>query len=351
MMKKVLFTGGGSAGHVVPNLALIEELLSAGAHDVCYIGTDGIEKTLVSEWNIPYYTIECPKLVRGGGFAGFKSNCKIPAAFLRAVGQAKQGLLTFRPDVVFSKGGYVALPVVFAARKLKIPCIAHESDFSIGLANRISAWHCAAVYTAFPETAKKLRRGKYAGAPIRRSVLSATKADARRKLSIPFDEKVLLVLGGGSGSRTVNEALRKRLKDLTQRYCILHLCGKGNVVESNLKNYRQFEYISDIGLLYAAADAVISRAGAGALFELMALKKPALLIPLEGPTRGDQLQNAEYFAKKGLCRILRQTALENLPQAIDGVFADERMKERLSQSELDPGNAVLLRAIAQAIKT
>lgn len=349
-MKKILFTGGGSAGHVVPNLALIEEVLSSGEADVCYIGTDGIEKGLVSEWKIPYFAIECPKLVRGGGFQGFKKNLKIPAAFLRAVKQAKEGLETFRPDVVFSKGGYVSLPVVFAARKLKIPCFAHESDYSVGLANRLSARFCQTVFTSFPETAKKLKRGKYSGAPLRRPVLSATRAEARRKLNIGFNQTVLLVFGGGSGSQTLNSALRKHLKTLTEKYYVLHVCGKGNLQESNLKNYEQTEYVSDMGTAYAAADVVVSRAGAGTVFELLALKKPAVLVPLEGQTRGDQAENAAYFAEKGLCKVLPQAHLNDLPRAIENALSDKEMKARLDESAFTPANALILRTLYAACK-
>ncbi len=347
-MKKILFTGGGSAGHTVPNIALIEELLSEGVTDVCYMGTDGIEKGIVAEWQIPYYTLQCPKLVRGGGFAGFKQNLKIPAAFFRAVKEAKKGLQTFRPDAVFSKGGFVALPVVVAARKLKIPCYAHESDFSAGLANRLSAPFCKAVFTSFPETAKKFRRGVHSGAPIKRSVLSATRAEARRRLNIGFNEKVVLVFGGGSGSAAINEALRKRLKTLTEKYFILHICGKGNTVKSNFKNYRQEEFVSDMGSAYACADLVVSRAGAGTVFELLALKKPALLIPLEGQTRGDQKENAEYFRKKGLCRVLPQKELFRIEEAIDKTIADEILRERLNGSAFHAGNEKILQTLKRA---
>lgn len=349
-MKKILFTGGGSAGHVVPNIALIEEILSTGEADVCYMGTDGIEKQLVAEWKLPYYQIECPKLVRGRGWANFKKNLKIPAAYLRAKKQAEEGLRTFKPDVVFSKGGYVALPVVAAAKKLHIPCFAHESDFSAGLANRLSAGKCKYVFTSFPETANRLRRGKYSGAPIRRAVLSATRAEARRKFSIPFDKKVLLVFGGGSGSAAINEAVRKHIRTLTETYYVLHVCGKGNVVKSTVQNYRQEEYISDMGSAYACADLVLSRAGAGTVFELLALKKPALLVPLEGATRGDQWQNAEYFLKKGLCRVLPQSELDALPIALEQTLNDERLKENLSLSNFTQGNGNILHVLRQELK-
>jgi len=146
-MNKILFTGGGSAGHVIPNLALMEEILSADMADVCYMGTNGIEKQLVSEWKVPYFQIECPKLIRGHGWGILKRNLKIPTQFLHAVKQATEGLKIYKPDVVFSKGGYVALPVIFAAKKLKIPCLTHESDFSVGLANRIIAGKCNTMKT------------------------------------------------------------------------------------------------------------------------------------------------------------------------------------------------------------
>ena len=349
-MKKILFTGGGSAGHVIPNVALIEEILSGGEADVCYIGTNGIEKSIVSEWKIPYFEIECPKLVRGGGFAGLKRNLKIPAAFFRAVKRAREGLEAFRPDVVFSKGGYVALPVVVAARKLKIPCFAHESDFSVGLANRLSARLCKAVFTSFPETAKKVPRGVYGGAPIRRSVFSATRAESRRKFGMGFNDVVLLVFGGGSGSRSINEAVRKHLKALTERCVVLHVCGKGNVVDSNVKNYRQFEFISDIGSAYAAADLVLSRSGAGTVFELMALKKPAIFVPLDGQTRGDQAENAAYFKTRGLCHVLPQSRLDELPKAVENALLDDGLRLRLQETDFKRGNERILRALFDEIR-
>ena len=344
-MQKILFTGGGSAGHVIPNIALIEEIISNGNADVCYIGTDGIEKSIVGEWKIPYYTIRCPKLIRGGGWSAFKRNLKIPFAFCQAVQQAKKGLELFRPDVIFSKGGYVALPVVFAAKKLKIPCYAHESDFSMGLANKISAGKCKKVFTSFPETAKRIRRGEYSGAPIRRSVLSCTRGEARRAWNVGFHQKVVLVFGGGSGSKAINDALRQQLKTLTEKYVILHVCGKGNVIESNVKNYIQTEFITDMGSAYACADVVVSRAGAGTVFELLALRKPALLIPLEGQTRGDQIENAAYFRDKGLCRVLRQSALTTLAEEIEKTVLDDGLKVRLKECSFTSGNERILKTL------
>lgn len=349
-MQKILFTGGGSAGHVVPNIALIEQLLYEGKTEVCYIGTNGIEKSIVAQCNIPYYTISCPKLIRGGGWQALKSNAKIPFSFFRAYKQAKKGLQTFRPDVVFSKGGYVALPVVFAAKKLKIPCYAHESDLSPGLSNKLSARACKKVFTSFPETAKRFRRGVYSGAPIKKSIFSSSKSQARTQLGVSPNQTVILVFGGGSGSKIINDTLRKNIQYLAEKYVILHVCGKGNVVETNVKNYRQFAFVTDMGGLYACADLVVARAGAGTVFETLALKKPALFIPLDGQTRGDQKENAEYFANKGLCKVLPQTQIEKLPLAIEQTLLDEGLKAKLENVSFPPANDFILQELKRAIK-
>ena len=348
-MKKILFTGGGSAGHVIPNIALMEELLSEGKIEVCYMGTSGIEKRLVNEWEVPFYEISCPKLIRGKSWDAWKQNLHIPMELHRAKKQAVKLLQNIQPDLVFSKGGYVALPVIAAARKLGIPCFAHESDYSPGLTNRLTARKCKYVFTSFPETAKRLPHGKYSGAPIRRAIFNTTRAEARRGFSIPLKAQVLLVFGGGSGSEAINSALRKHLKSLTENYVVLHVCGKGNLMESNLKNYRQFEFITDMGAAYACADLVISRAGAGTVFELLALKKPSLLIPLEGQTRGDQVENAAYFQERGLCRVLKQDLLFTLPHAIDEAFADEGLKQRLLDSSFQQGNESILQELRKAL--
>ena len=191
-MKKILFTGGGSAGHVIPNVALMEDILKGGFADVCYMGTDGIEKRLIQERKLPFYEIRCPKLIRSFSLSAIKRNLKIPFEQCKAKKQAEEGLKIFQPDLVFSKGGYVALPVILAAKKLKIPCFAHESDFSIGLANKLSAKKCERVFTSFPETAKTLRNGKYSGAPIRNGVLSVSEQVAKKRFSIAENKKVLV---------------------------------------------------------------------------------------------------------------------------------------------------------------
>lgn len=348
MVKRILFTGGGSAGHVVPNIALMQDVLADGKAELFYIGSNGIEKSIVEKLKIPYLEIDCPKLIRGGGLQGLKRNLSIPSRFIKAVKQAEKALRLTKPQAVFSKGGYVALPVVFAAKKLKIPCFAHESDFSIGLANKLSAGKCEKVFTSFPETAKRIKHGEYSGAPIRKDLFSYSKKEARSKLNIPLRAKVLLVFGGGSGSECINRAIRAQLDYLCEKYFILHICGKGNLLSLEHKNYLQFEFVSDMAMLYAACDGVVSRSGAGAVFEILALKKPALFIPLAAQTRGDQAENAEYFSKRKLCHELSQHSIGNLSSAIEKLFLDATLKENLKTCQFQSGNEKIIKALYQA---
>lgn len=341
-MKKILFTGGGSAGHVIPNLALMDELKEE--FELSYMGTDGVEKSVVGK-TAPYYTIQCPKLIRSFTL----KNLTIPAALFTAIKEAGKGIDIIRPDLVFSKGGYVSLPVVLAAAKRKIPVLAHECDLSPGLANKLSANKCRAVFTSFPETAQKFKNGKYTGAPLRRELLRGNRAQARKKYGIADSATVLLVFGGGSGARAINDALRKQLLSLCKTYTVLHLCGKDNTIENNIPHYLQREFEPDMASAYAAADLVVSRAGSNTVFELMALQKPSLLIPLAQSTRGDQQENAAYFQKRGLCHVLQQENLQTLPQAIEEALDDDKMREALRRCDLEAGNAALIREIKNYI--
>ncbi len=342
-MKKILFTGGGSAGHVQPNIAIMENLIQSGEAELCYMGSDGIEKKLVAPLKIPYFTIDPPKLKRSVCL----SNLKIPFAFKKAVKKAEEGLRVFKPTLVFSKGGFVALPVVVAAHKMGIPCLTHESDLSAGLANRLMARRCEKVLTSFPETADKFKNGKFVGSPMRLSLFDRDRAASRKKYG--FSEfskrKTLLVFGGGSGAKKLNEALLQALPVLSKSYDILHLCGAGNGVFCNYKGYVQKEFETDMGSAYAACDLVVSRAGSNAVFEILALKKPALFVPLGGESRGDQAENAAYFEKKGLARVLPENRLSCLAEEIEKTLADEKMKERLILSDFSGGNERILREI------
>ena len=346
-MKNLVLTGGGSAGHAVPNAALIPALRAK--YNLFYMGTDGIEKRIIAPYGIPYCAIRCTKLV--WGFA--LSNFAIPFRFLKSVKEAERALAAVRADVVFSKGGYAALPAVVAAARLHIPVLSHESDLSPGLANRIAAKRCLSVLTSFPETAKKFRRGKYTGAPLREELFSADKDAARKKYGFSGKKPVLLALGGGSGSRTVNGALRGALFPLLDTFDILHICGQGNVTESNACGYRQREFEADMASAYAAADCALSRAGAGAAFELIALKIPTLFVPLENRrTRGDQAENAAYFAERGLAAVLRERELTpaSLRSALLKLKEDGSIPAALADCTLRPGNEAILAAIDEMMR-
>ena len=340
-MKKIVFTGGGSAGHVVPNIALMDDLKKTGDFETCYFGSNGIEKDLILARKIPYFQTECPKLIRSKSFSAFKKNLQIPFRLSRAISRVKKILKQEKPDLVFSKGGFVALPVVLAARQLKIPCFTHESDYSAGLANRLIAKKCAAVFTSFPETAEQFKNGVFTGAPMRKELFEKDKIASKIYFGFPISKPTILVVGGGQGSEILNNAIRNSLDELKD-FCVLHLCGKGNAVDVNSPNYRQFEYLEKMGEAYAAADIVVSRAGAGAIFEILALKKPAVFIPLESGSRGDQIENANYFKNKGLCAVLRQSKIQDLPRAIRETYANENLKRNLKNGKFGCGNDKIL---------
>lgn len=310
-MKKIIFCGGGSAGHVVPNLALMDRLKST--YSLSYIGTNGIEKNLVTQAGFPFFSVDTPKLERKFTL----NNLKIPFRLHKAVGEAEQLLREEKPDLVFSKGGYAAYPVVAAAAKRKIPVLTHESDFSPGLCTRMIAKKCRYVLTSFEETAKRFPNGRYVGSPIREELFSADRYAAKRKYRFDRSEKpVLLVLGGGSGSKRINRALSDCRAELLKHFQILHICGKGNAEKNLPKGIVQIEYESDMGSAYACADLVLCRAGSNTVFETLALKKRAVFVPLEKNSRGDQLLNARYFEKLGLCTLLRENDLGSLTEVL-----------------------------------
>lgn len=342
MTKHILFTGGGSAGHVVPNLALMNELRYS--RRISYMGTGGIESELVSTAGYTFFRVDCPKLIRSLA----AENLKIPFRLHEAKKKAKEILQREKPDLVFSKGGFASYPAVWAAHKLKIPVLTHESDLSPGLCTKLVAKKCEYVLTSFPETAYLFKNGKCVGSPIRREILCGERTRARRKYAFGGNKPVLLVLGGGSGSRAINGAVRKNLEDLLAVFDILHLCGKGNAITDPPEGYVQREFESDMGSAYACADIVLSRAGSNTVFEILALKKPAVFVPLEKSSRGDQLQNALYFRDKGLCRVLRESELSALVSSLAQTCGDGKLKEALEEYSSESGTPLILSYIKQA---
>lgn len=323
-MKKIVLTGGGTAGHVTPNIALIPTLKARG-YEIEYIGSyDGIEKKLIEDMNIPYHGIATGKLRRYFDLKNFSD----PFRVIKGFREAKSLIKKINPDVVFSKGGFVSVPVVLAAKSRKIPAIIHESDMTPGLANKICIPNAAKICCNFPETVKLLPEGKavLTGTPIRKELFDGNAAEAMKLCGFTEVRPTLLIMGGSTGSVRVNEAIWSCLDRLTETYNIIHLCGKGkmNSAFPNTPHYVQFEYVKgELSNLLALADIVVSRAGANAICELLALRKPTLLIPLSlNASRGDQILNAQSFKESGYSELLMEEDVneQSLPDTIDSLY-------------------------------
>ncbi|MDD6045783.1 MAG: undecaprenyldiphospho-muramoylpentapeptide beta-N-acetylglucosaminyltransferase [Clostridia bacterium] len=350
MTKTIILTGGGSAGHVTPNLALLPRLKAEG-YTVHYIGTaDGIEKGLVSHReDVTYHEISAGKLRRYFSLKNFTD----PFRVIKGIFQARRVIKEVRPDVVFSKGGFVSVPVVIAA-KGKAPVVAHESDYTPGLANRITAKFADKVCVTFEDTLKHVgAKGIFTGTPIRPELYEGRAEKGLEFTGFTGEKPILLMMGGSQGALAVNEALRAALPKLSRTFDIIHLCGKGKLDKSiDDPAYRQYEYISDeLPDLLAAADVILSRAGANAVFEFLALAKPALLIPLPlSASRGDQILNAGYFARKGYAMTLDQAQMtpDTLFDAINDLY-DRRLSfiSAMSSDALADGTDEVLSVIRQ----
>lgn len=312
-MKRIILTGGGTAGHVTPNIALLPSLKELG-YDIHYIGShNGIEKELITGLDIPYHSISSGKLRRYFSLQNFTDPFRVIKGFF----EARKLIKTLQPNVIFSKGGFVSVPVVLAGARRGVPTIIHESDMTPGLANKLSISSATKVCCNFPETLNHLPKEKavLTGSPIRSELLSGDKEAARKFCGFTSDKPVILIIGGSLGSVIVNDAVRSILPELLEDFQVIHLCGKDKLDESltSLKGYVQFEYIQEeLKDLFALSDIVISRAGANAICELLALRKPNLLIPLSaGASRGDQILNAESFKRQGFSMVLEEEDLSD----------------------------------------
>ena len=320
-MANIILTGGGTAGHCIPHLAILPHL--KGKFDnIYYVGSEnGIERSIIEKTDIKYYHIPCAKLNRNLT----AKNLKIPFSVLCGIIKANKLIDELKPNVIFSKGGYVSLPLVIAAKNKNVPVIAHESDYTIGLANKISAKYCKLVLTSFPDTAKQINNGKFVGSPIRRIASSSAKKDYSY-FGFDGNKPILLVTGGSLGAKALNDAVRSALDDLLAKFDVIHLCGKNNLIKNPPnKGYYQAEFLSEIDKAYNCASVCVSRAGSNTLFEMMSIKMPCVLIPLpKGASRGDQILNANYFQRLGLAYNLPQENLtkESLIFAINSTYAN-----------------------------
>ncbi len=352
-MKKIVLTGGGTAGHVTPNIALIPALRQAG-YEISYVGSyDGIEKKLIADFGIPYTGISTGKLRR---YLDIK-NLTDPFRVLKGFSEAKKYLKEYRPDVVFSKGGFVSVPVVRAAASLKIPCIIHESDMTPGLANKLCFPVAQKICCNFPETMEMLPKGKavLTGSPIRSELAQGNKIAGLDMCGFTANKPVIMVIGGSLGAANVNRAVREALPLLLEDFQVVHLCGKDKIDNLLLTTpgYRQFEYIrAELKDLFAMADLVISRAGANAICELLALKKPNILIPLPAASsRGDQLLNARSFESQGFSMVINEDDLttELLVDKVHELFSNRHSyHDAMSKSGQMDSIRTIVRLIEEA---
>ena len=350
-MKKIVLTGGGTAGHVTPNIALAQILQQKG-YKIDYIGSKtGIEKELIKD--VPYHEISSGKLRRYVDMKNLSDAFKVVVG----VGDAVKVLKKIKPDIIFSKGGFVTVPVVIAGKLLRIPIIIHESDMTPGLANRIANPFANTICVSFPETMQHLPKNKVilTGPPLREEIFHGDKQKGLRLAGFSSRKPILLVIGGSLGSLKINECVRNSLDKILDKFCVIHICGKGNKMDSIKKqDYLQFEYVADeLADLLSVADVVISRAGSNAIYELLALKKPHLLIPLsKKASRGDQILNAQSFEKQGFSKVLQEEDMDDdslLSNILEVHNSREQYISAMSNSNLKNGVQEIVNIIENCV--
>ena len=354
MSKKIILTGGGTAGHVTPNIALIPELKAKG-YEISYIGShNGIEKKLIADFNIPYYSISTGKFRRYFDPKNFTDPFRVCKGFM----EARKLIKKIQPDVVFSKGGFVSVPVIKAAASLGVPCILHESDMTPGLANKLSFSSAKTICCNFPETLEMLPvdKARLTGTPIRKELMQGSKEAGKKFCGFTDDKPVIMVTGGSLGAQSINETIRFALPRLLPHFNIVHLCGKEKMdnLKLQVEGYKQFEYVkNEMKDLFAMADVVVSRAGANAICELAALNKPNILIPLSAKSsRGDQIINAKSFEQQGFSVVIDNEELDEdiLVESIFDVYENrEKYIENMKKSNQFGATETILKIIEDTI--
>lgn len=349
-MKRVMLTGGGSAGHVTPNLALIPELIKDG-WEIHYIGTsEGIERTLIKDSDVKYHIIQAGKLRRYFNIKNLTDPFRVLYGAMQAVSIVKK----VKPKVIFSKGGFVSVPVVFAGWLNRVPVIIHESDITPGLANKLAAPFAAKICVNFPDAGKKFSKDKivYTGTPIRKEILKGDLNKGMKLCGFTNDKPVIMVMGGSLGSRNLNKLVREGLDGLLKEFQVIHICGKGNIDKSleGKKGYKQFEYVKEEQPhLFKISSLIVSRSGANSIFEFLALRLPSILIPLSTKaSRGDQILNARYFEKSGYSKVLSEDNLDAhlLYESISDVYKNRTTYiDSMNSKSIPNGTAEIMKLI------
>lgn len=348
---KILLTGGGTQGHVSGNMALVPTLKEKGV-TIDYVGTaKGMERSIVAQDEyIKYHIIPAGKFNRSFTWRNFRNAFRV----VKGISQAKKLIREIKPDIVFSKGGFVTVPVVIAAKKSNVPVIIHESDFTPGLANKISSRYADKICTTFPETVGYFNSDKAVctGSPIRGEIFTGSRELGYKLCGFTQQKPTIMVMGGSSGALALNQLTRAVLSDILPKYNVIHICGKDGTDPKyeGINGYKQFGYVSgELRHLFAATDITLSRSGSNAIFEFLALKIPMLLVPLpKGNSRGDQIVNAQSFEKSGFATVCRQEDLtpELLVQKLDELYKmRDKIKANMEDSALLNGTNTILELI------
>lgn len=348
--KTIVLTGGGTLGHCTPHFAVLPYLKNY-FDEIAYIGSfTGLERAAVEKENIPYYPIETVKFIRSLTV----KNLQIPFKLKKSIDGAKKILAELNPAVVFSKGGFVGLPVTIAAKKLHIPVIIHESDLSMGLANKIAAKFSEKTLTTFLPTAKNVKNGEYVGAPVREELFTLTKSEGLKKYGFTGEKPVLLITGGSLGAAALNKLVLSSLDGLLKTFDVLLICGKNNLSGIKKAGFKETEF-TDMRFAYAAASVCVSRAGSNTAFELMCLKIPALFIPLpKNASRGDQIENAEYFKSLSVAAVADQSELtpnEFTRKIFDLYSHKDYYIKNMTEKNFTPANKKIAEILIHTAKT
>ena len=350
MEKKIILTGGGTAGHIMPNLALLP-LLEKEFDKIYYFGSsNSMEEEIIKQYkNIKFIAIPTTKLVRKFTL----KNLAIPFKLINSICKTKKEIKKINPSVIFCKGGFVSVPVAIAGKKCKIPVIAHESDYSMGLANKIILKFANKLCTTFEDTARISNKCVCTGTPIRQQIFGGNKNNVLSKTNFNKNKPIILFFGGSLGSKNINKLVENSLPELTKKYNVLHITGKNNKINAKYDNYYQVEFASRIEDFFASSDIIVCRGGANSLFELLALQKSMLIIPLsKAQSRGDQLENAEYFKKHNWAEVLLEEDMstQQLLQKLQKLCTNNKTKNISQTLSGNKSNEKIVEIILSACK-